>query len=314
MPETALPLLNVVPVPGGGCEDVVVDADGRVYTGTDDGSIWCLEDDGARIRKVGTTEGRPLGLELLPDGRLLVCDGELGLYALDTGTGDLETLATEADGKPLLVCNNAAVAADGTIYFSDSSAVHPLSRWRADLVEDTRTGRLLRRNPDGSIDTLLEGLAFANGVALAGDESAVFVAETTARTVVRLRLTGEQAGQRDLLAGDLPGHPDNIARGSDGLIWVPMASPPVGILPLMHRLPLPLRRAATRIPERLQPQPGRVARVLAFEPDGRLVHDVEHDASDYHVVTGVREHQGRVWYGSLVEPAVAWFDLRATLD
>ena len=84
----------------------------------------------------------------------------------------IETLATEADGRPLLVCNNAAVAADGTIYFSDSSAVHPLSRWRADLVEDTRTGRLLRRNPDGSIDTLLEGLAFANGVALSADESA----------------------------------------------------------------------------------------------------------------------------------------------
>jgi len=39
------------------------------------------------------------------------------------------------------------------------------------------------------------------------------------------------------------------------------------------------------------------------------VHDVdvrpsEHGAA-YHMVTGVREHDGRIWMGSLHEPAVA---------
>ena len=34
-------------------------------------------------------------------------------------------------------------------------------------------------------------------------------------------------------------------------------------------------------------------------------------ADDYHLVTGVREQDGRVWLGSLVEPAVAWFELTA---
>ena len=29
------------------------------------------------------------------------------------------------------------------------------------------------------------------------------------------------------------------------------------------------------------------------------------DTADYHMVTGVREHEGRVWLGSLHEPAVA---------
>ena len=307
--ERALPRFNVVPVPGHGAEDVVVDSEGRVFTGTDDGSVFVIEEEGARIRRVGHTGGRPLGLELLHDGRLLVCDAHQGLLALDTVTGSLETLATEAGGRRFVFCNNAAVAADGTVYFSDSSAFHPIERWRADLVESTRSGRLLRRDPGGSIDTLLEGLNFANGVALAADESAVFVAETTDRTVVRLHLTGEKQGQRDFLVEDLPGHPDNIARGSDGLVWVPMASPPAAILPRMHRLPMALRRAATKLPQRLQPQPARTGRVLAFDPGGRLVHDIEHDASDYHVITGVREHQGRVWLGSLEEPAVAWFDL-----
>jgi hypothetical protein len=43
------------------------------------------------------------------------------------------------------------------------------------------------------------------------------------------------------------------------------------------------------------------------------VHDVSverpEDLARYHVVTGVREHDGRVWMGSLEEPAVAVVDL-----
>jgi sugar lactone lactonase YvrE len=309
VPDASLPPVTVVPVPGVGAEDVVVDDEGRVFTGTADGAVWCIEDEGARIRRVGHTGGRPLGLELLHDGRLLVCDGEVGLLALDPGTGSVETLATEANGKPILVCNNAAVAADGTVYFSDSSAVHPLSHWRADLAEDTRSGRLLRRDPDGSIETLAEGLRFANGVALAGDESAVYVAESTSCDVVRVHLSGPRVGSRDFLAADLPGHPDNIARGTDGLVWVTIASPRVRALPTLHRAPRAVRRAVTRIPERLQPSPGRQVRVVALGTDGHVVHDCERDSSDYHMVTGVREHRGRVWLGSLEEAAVAFFDL-----
>ena len=309
--------LTLIPVPGHGAEDVVVDAEGRVFTGTEDGAVFAIERDGARVRRVGHTGGRPLGLEVLADGRLLVCDAYRGLLALDPDSGVLETLATEADGRPILVCNNAAVARDGTIYFSDSSAVHPLSTWRADIAEDTRSGRLLRRSPDGRIDTLLDGLRFANGVALAPDDSAVFVAESAGHTVVRRWLTGDQArdqagagaGSRDYLVDDLPGHPDNIALGSDGLVWVTIASPPVTVLPRLHRLPLPVRKLATRVPSRLQPQPGRIVHVMAFDTSGQVVHDLELDATNYHMVTGVREHEGRVWMGSLEESSVAWIDL-----
>ena len=33
------------------------------------------------------------------------------------------------------------------------------------------------------------------------------------------------------------------------------------------------------------------------------------DTPDFHPVTGVREHDGRLWLGSLEEPAVAVVDL-----
>ena len=292
-------------VPAHGAEDVLVDEDGRIWTGTENGSVFRLERDGS-VRRIGNTGGRPLGLELLDAERLLVCDGELGLLTMSRTTGVVERLVTEVDGVRLLVCNNAAVARSGDIWFSDSSQTYPLGRWRADLAERTRTGRLLCRQADGQVEVRLTGLDFANGVALAADESFVCVAETGGRCVVRLWLDGDRAGTRDLLVGDLPGYPDNIALGSDGLIWVTIASPTDPVLEAVrHRLPRPLQLLASRLPGPLQPAPKRSARVQAYDGRGTLVHDLALDASGYHLVTGVREHDGDVWLGSLEEAAVA---------
>jgi sugar lactone lactonase YvrE len=294
-----------IEVPGFGAEDVVVDEEGHVWTGTDDGSVFRISPDGS-LRQIGNTGGRPLGLELLDAERILVCDAEKGLLAMSRTTGVVERLATEVGGRRILVCNNAAVAANGDIWFSDSSQVHPLQRWRADLVEDTRSGRLLCRRADGRVEVHLTGLAFANGVELAVDESFVCVAESGGRSVVRLWLEGPLSGTRDFFVENLPGYPDNIARGSDGLVWVTIASPTDALLTLLQdRAPRALRRAAARIPSRLQPSPKQTVRVQAYDDQGTLVHDIEADASAYHMVTGVREHDGDVWLGSVEEPAIA---------
>jgi sugar lactone lactonase YvrE len=282
-------------VPGHGAEDVVVAPDGGVFTGTEDGVIHRIDPDG-RVDAVAHTGGRPLGIELLPGGRLLVCDARRGLLAVEPSTGAIEELA-----GGMRFCNNAAVAADGTIYFSDSSTVHPIDEWKAEMVEVTRTGRLLRRTPDGTVTVLRDGLAFANGVALASDESFVAVAETAARTIARHWLTGRD----DYLVENLPGYPDNIARGSDGLIWVSIASPTDPVVERIQRGPLWIRRLITRIPEALQPAPKRTVRIQAYDDGGRLVHDLTGDSLHFHMVTGVREHHGQIWMGSLHEPAVA---------
>jgi len=303
------PTLTVIPVPAMGAEDVVVAThgpdQGAVFTGTEDGAIWRVSPDGAKVDRVADTGGRPLGIELDLDGRLLVCDAHRGLLRVDPGTGGVEEVADSVDGVRMVFCNNAAVASDGTVWFSDSSTKYGVEDWKADFVQSTRTGRLLRRDPDGTITVVLDGLAFANGVALARDESYVAVAESGARTVVRHWLTGPQAGTRDFLAPDLPGYPDNIARGSDGLIWISIGSPRDPPVERLQRGPLFLRKAVTRLPERLQPAPKRTVRVLAFDDDGRVVHDLDVQTASYHMVTGVREHDGRVWLGSLHEPAIA---------
>jgi len=299
--------LTVLPVPGPGAEDVVVDAEGWVYTGTADGSVFRVHPEGRRIDRVGSTGGRPLGLELLDDGRLLVCDARRGLLALDVHTGAVEVLTELVHGQRMAFCNNAAVHTDGSIYFSDSSRQYGIDHWKADMVENTTSGRLLRRAPDGTVEVLLEGLRFANGVALSEDESYVAVAESAGRTVKRLWLTGVMAGRVDHLVPELPGYPDNIALGSDGLVWVTIASPTDRLVERLMTGPMPLRRLAWRLPQKVQPKPKRTVRVMAFDDSGRAVHDRSLDASAYHMVTGVREHDGVVWLGSLEEPAIAFF-------
>jgi len=303
--------ITIVPVPGPGAEDVLIGHDGTVYTGTDDGSVFSVSPDGNHIRRIGNTGGRPLGLEWLPDGRLLVCDAKRGLLAMALADGRIETLTDSVAGKRMLFCNNAAVTDDGTIWFTDTSTRWGIEEWKSDLIENTRTGRLLRLSPGSTEpEVIVGGLSFANGVAKAPDSSFVVVAETGARALRRHWITGEQAGRTEKFVTDLPAHPDNIALGSDGLIWVTYASPTDAALTFLHTKAKPWVRAAVlRAPDYLKPQPKRTARVAAYDLTGTLVHDVTCDATKWYMATGVREHHGRVWMGSLIQPALAWFDL-----
>lgn len=310
-PTSSQRQLTVVPVPGPGAEDVLVGHDGTAYTGTNDGSVFAVSPDGNSIRRIGTTGGRPLGLEWLPEGRILVCDATRGLLTMRLDDGHVEVLTDSVAGRRMRFCNNAAVTSDGSIWFTDSSTRWGIEDWKSDLIEDTRTGRLLHLTPGSSEpEVVIDGLCFANGVARAADESFVVVAETGTRRLRRHWLAGDRAGSTDDFATDLPAHPDNIALGSDGLIWVTYASPTDPALTFLQTKAKPwVKHAVLRAPDPLKPRPKRTARVAAYGPDGKVVHDVTCDATAWHMATGVREHEGRVWLGSLVEPALAWFTL-----
>jgi sugar lactone lactonase YvrE len=148
-------ILTVHPVPGSGAEDVVVGHSGTdeaaVFTGTSDGSLFRVSHDGAKVDRIARTQGRPLGLEIDLDGRLLVCDAHRGLLRVDTRNGAVEVVIGDVDGHPMRFCNNAAIASDGTVWFSDSSTKFGIDRWKADFIQNTRTGRLLRLDTDGNV-------------------------------------------------------------------------------------------------------------------------------------------------------------------
>ncbi|NRQ50856.1 SMP-30/gluconolactonase/LRE family protein [Aeromicrobium stalagmiti] len=300
--------LRVLATSGHGTEDVVVRADGHVVTGLVDGRIVAVDPLTGTETLLGDTGGRPLGIELHPSGGYVVCDARHGLLHLHAD-GAIEVLADGFEGTRFVFCNNAAVAADGTIYFSDSSTKFEIDHWRGDLIEHRPTGRLFRRDPDGTLTMLLDGLAFANGVALAADESFVVVAETGAYALRRVWLTGDRMGAVEPFGPVLPGFPDNISTGDDGNVWVTVASPRDRTLDLLlPRAPF-LRVAVWALPQRFQPQPQHLVRLQAFAPDGTLVHDVAGQHDDFGMPTGVRQAGGSVWMGSLEHATIAAFDL-----
>jgi sugar lactone lactonase YvrE len=304
-----MPPLRLLEVLGSGPEDVLVDDEGRVLTGVADGRVLRLDPDGRRVEVLADTGGRPLGLEWLTDGGLLVCDARRGLLRVEVGSGAVHPLVSDVDGKPMRFCNNAAVAPDGTVYFSDSSRRFGIDAWKADLLEHSGTGRLLRRGLGREVTVLLDGLQFANGVALAPDGSFVVVAETAAYRLRRLWVTGPRAGEAEVFVDNLPAFPDNVSTGTDGLFWVAMGSPRDPALDRLSPRHPALRKAVWALPDRLQPKPRHTAWVYALSPDGEVVHDFQAPGSRFHFVTGVRERHGTVHLGSLVGDTVALFDL-----
>ncbi|MEU7559536.1 SMP-30/gluconolactonase/LRE family protein [Streptomyces eurythermus] len=302
--------LHYVSLGARGPEDVVPDPHGRVLTGVADGRILRVHHLGdprtARTEVLARTGGRPLGLELLPDGDLVVCDAERGLLRVGTDDGTVRVLADSVAGERLRFCSNAVALPDGTLYFTVSSRRHPLDRWIGDIVEHTGTGRLLRLPPEGGEpEVLLEGLRFANGLAVAADGSSLVLAETGACRLVRYRLTGPRAGHAEPFA-DLPGMPDNLWReGPGGPVWVALASPQVPPLDLLHRASPAVRRAAARAAVHLPYRPSGTAGVVAVDDAGRVVHHLARRRSGFRMVTSVCVTGDHLVLGSLWEPGVA---------
>ncbi|MGV9213357.1 SMP-30/gluconolactonase/LRE family protein [Micromonospora sp. RB23] len=301
--DRRLDQVDLLPLPEGavGPEDVLVDPTGRVVSGDEDGNLWWWPVDapaGTPGRLLAETGGRPLGIELDPSSEaLVVCDAYRGLLRV-TPDGAVRELTGTA--PPVHLANNATVARDGTVYFTDSSDRFPVSHWKRDLLEHRPNGRVLAHHPgSGRTEVVAEGLYFPNGIALTPDESALMLVETTTHRLLRVELGG---GVRVL--ADLPAYPDNLSAVGDGTYWIALPSPRV---PSAERLlPHPrLRQLAALLPDALQPQPRRYGLVALVDGEGTVRRTLHGPAGHYWMITGVRQHGDQLWLGSLTGSGVA---------
>jgi sugar lactone lactonase YvrE len=298
--------LTVVPVPGNAPEDVVVDGDGNIWTGVDDGRIVRITPDG-QTTVVGDTGGRPLGLAVARDGRLLVCDSPRGLLAMDTASGKFETVVDEVDGRRLQFCSNVIETPDGTIYFTESTSAFTYAHYLGAIFEARARGSLFRRDPDGTVLTVVPGLYFANGVTPTADGSALVIAETQGRRLSKYWLTGPQAGTSTPLAVNLPGMPDNLSTSADGRIWCALVTPANPLADRLAQGPPILRRVLWRLPDRMHPTPESIVWAVAFDPDsGKAEAGLRMTHPSFGLVTGLVEADGKLWMGCIGAPAVAY--------
>ena len=304
-----LPELRRVELPGAGPEHIAVGADGTLFAGLADGRILRVTPEG-EVRTVTTTGGRPLGLELLGEDALVVCDAYRGLLEVQLSNGTVQVLVAEVEGERLTFCSNAAIAGDGSIYFTQSSRHFNIDSYRGDLFEHSATGRLFRYR-DGAVEVVADGFAFANGVVLIDGGAAAVVAETGGYCLTRVGLEGVDAGRKSPFGAPLAGFPDNLTLDADGLIWAAMVSPRDPALDwLLPRHPR-LRSLVWATPERLQPAEKDLAWAIAFDAGGEKVRELRGWSVGYKAVTAVRRSGETLYLGSLTERAIAVVELGA---
>jgi len=302
-----------------GPEDVAVrPVDGRVYTGIGDGSILSIDPGSGETRFFANTGGRPLGVTFDETGdTLYVADAKLGLVSVDPD-GTVTVLANEADGESATFADNLDVQRDGTVWFSAPTREHSLAQVALDVWDSRPSGRLLRYDPQTKTASVkLDNLFYANGVAVAQDESFVLVAEFLAFRITRYWLKGEREGTHDVFVDGLPGYPDNITRTPDGRFLVGLSLERVPGLDKQRPHPW-MVKVLYRLPAFLKPKAQYPGYLLEFDATGRLLRFAADETADVtaQVTSGTVLPAGdakgstEVVVGSLLVPSVRKLELR----
>ncbi|MBE0340036.1 SMP-30/gluconolactonase/LRE family protein [Paenibacillus sp. 28ISP30-2] len=283
-------------------EFITFDKEGSLYTGDSDGEIYKVAFDTKgnpqKAQLYADTKGTPNGLMFDASGNLIVTDVKKGLLSVDP-SGNVTVLADQVDGTPIYLANELDIAKDGTIYFSDTSNYGSVVF--KEIAENKPHGRLLKYDPATKQTTvLLEGLYFANGVALSADEDFVLVAESYHYQLTRYWLKGPKKGTSDIFADNLAGFPDNITRDDQGHFWVGLFTTRIPFVDQMHGSPW-LAGMMAKLPQSLlsgASAPVKHGLAVELNPQGKLIgswHDPE--GSLYGVTTAVN-HDGYLYIGT----------------
>lgn len=302
----AMAMLDMVLLPEGaeGPEDLARLPNGQIFTTDLTGGLYRI--DGASPEKIEDLGGRPLGLKAGRDGALYIADSYRGILRWN-GPGQLETLVSEINGSKLIYANQLDVARDGTIYFSNSSdrfdpetmgGTKPTSVLT--IWEQSNSGYVARRLPDGRVETIATGFVYTNGVALSQDEDFLLIAETGRARVHRLWLKGPKAGTQELFLGNLPGYPDNIEAQGDGTFWLALASPRV---PAEVLMPYPfLRKVIWRLGPAVRPAPIHRGMVIQVDESGNILRNLQDPSGRFGVTTSALIADGQFYVMSLDGP------------
>jgi len=293
-----------------GPEDIAVGFDGLLYSGTEGGKVISFEADGSNMQIFADTGGRPLGIEFA-GGFLYVANAFIGLQKIQED-GRVITLADEFGGKPIAYADDVAVARDGSVYFSDASSKFSAAEWAdtygaslLDIMEHGGHGRILKYDPLSSETSLiLDGLNFANGVAVSEDQSYLLINETGHYRVWRYWLTGERRGERELILENLPGFPDNINNGHNGRFWIGLVAPRSVILDNYSGKPF-MRKMMQRMPATLRPKAVPSTHLIAIDGNGEVLMNLQDSAVGFPAITGALETEQSLYLTTLFGNRIA---------
>ena len=297
-----------------GPEDATLGHDGFVYATTLSGHVIRIRN--RRVEEFAFTGGRPLGIETAGDGSLIVANAYTGLQRVDMN-GDVTFLHGGEDAD--VFANSLAVAEDGTVYFSETSRKFGAKEYRDtldatlfDIMEHGAHGSVYSYDPaSGEVDTVLDNLSYANGVAISDSGDFLLIVEMNEYRVLKHWLAGPQKGRTKVLLDNLPGFGDNLKTGLNGRFWLGFAAPRNAIIDRYSGNPW-VRKLIQRLPAFVRPEPEMRSHVIAFNGDGEILMNMHDPDARYPMLTGVLETQTNLYLTTLIGkhlPVIAKKDL-----
>jgi sugar lactone lactonase YvrE len=318
--------------------EFIVATGGVLYTGLSNGDVLKLNVDGQQHEVVVNTGGRPLGLDVDAQGRLLVADAMRGLLRVSGRGPDakietlLDKVAHPVADDPVRFADAVKIGPGGTIWLTDASrrfgAKDLGSTFEAsvyDALEHSCTGRIIAQDPVSLVArVVLAELCFPNGIEFSGDGGTMYISETGAFRILAIDLArlstvrsmqGEagvptlaqatQQGAVRVLLDNLPGYPDNLTRGSSGRLWVGLTKPRNALVDRAAEHPF-WRSVIARLPRFLWPVPKSYGHVFAFEESGKVVDDLQDPSGTYPETTAATEADGKLFIQSLHAHTIGW--------
>lgn len=212
----------------------------------------------------------------------------------------------ESNSRPLMFCNDLDISRDSKrIYFSEPFAYEGAAMGGATVAEAISLGHngLLWRLDleNNTVGLVGRGYAFADGVLLeyaqGEKETSVLITQTTKFRIVRLMLSGPEAGKDHVLWKDLPGMPDGMDRDAQGRIWVGLLKKRSGLINWVHRNPW-IKPLFLRIPTALLPV-SKDTGILGLSADcSKALYCTMHDGKAIRDISVVVPSGGRLYLPS----------------
>ncbi|MDC0254369.1 SMP-30/gluconolactonase/LRE family protein [Bacteriovoracales bacterium] len=280
---------------GKGPEDIAIDKLGRVYVGLKDGRIIRHDRSKKEIKVLAKTEGRPLGLHLDHDENLIVADAIKGLLKIDS-SGKITLLFSKFNGKEMPFLDDVTMGKDGTLYFTQASAKYSLSDHTKDFLYHMGTGKVFSLKPSGKVELLMEGLHFANGIAVDSKQEYLLINETGKYRVWKYDL---KTGNKKVILENLPGFPDGISSNGKGIFWLALIDKRDVLLDKI--LPFPfIRSILLLLPTFLNPPRPKQGLVLGIDETGKILYDFQDpEGKVFPAVTSIQQFGDDLYLGSL---------------
>jgi gluconolactonase len=220
-------------------ECVLAEPDGTLWSADARGGVMRIDPDGTQrlvaqtvVQATGEADSvaryilegtLPNGLAFDADGNFVIANFGTDAIERMTRDGHSETLFTQIEGKPIGKANFALADSRGRIWITVHTRRDP---WTLSVNEKTPDGYIALIDESGKARIVADGFVGTNEIRFDAAEQWLYVVESNARHISRLRAAPDGAlSDREIYGpADLGGVPDGFAFDELGNLWTTLVN------------------------------------------------------------------------------------------